>query len=136
MKIITIFDSVHGKSKKIASLLPNPVHASQVTKIQKYDYFIFVCPTYGDEELPNLMENFLINLKITNKFYTVCELGNYFGESYNFGVKNIIEKILRRLKWKRFYKCLSLDSMPQIQWDTYYKWEQKLHELLSKINYK
>lgn len=136
MNLITIFDSVHGKSKQVALSLPNPVHVSQIKKIINYDYFIFVCPTYGDEELSTEMEKFLIKLKTTKKKYTICELGNYFGESYEFGAKIIVEKFLRRLKWKKFYKCLSLDSMPKIQWDKYYKWKEKLYELLSKINSK
>lgn len=136
MKIITLYDSIHGKSKKVASLLPNHIHVSNIKKIEKYDFFIFICPTYGDEELPIEMENFIIKLKTKNKYYTICELGNYFGDTYDFGAKIIIEKLLQNLNWKKFHPCLSLDSMPNIQWNDFYKWKEKVHEILSKFNIK
>lgn len=136
MKIITLFDSIHGKSKKIASLLPNSHYVCNLPNLLKYEYFIFVCPTYGDEEITYNMETFLLNLKIKKRKYTICELGNYFGDTYEFGAKKIIVQFLKKLKWEEFYPCLSLDSMPAIDLDTFKIWERKLNAILRKHNCK
>lgn len=95
--------------------------------LDKYENIIIVCPTYGDEELPFEMEDFLLNLKTIKKSFAVCELGNFFGHEKEFGAANIIRFELEKRKWKCL-DSLSLDSVPEIDWISLKKWKKKLSE--------
>ena len=124
-----VYDSVHGKTKQVALKFPD---ASSITQIDKLwaDVILFLCPTYGDEELPHNMETFLISLTDT-KMYVICELGNYYGyEDFGFGAKKIIETVLNQKGWTKFHKGLSLDSFPTIDWNTFNKWRKSLEHAL------
>lgn len=130
MEAQVIYDSNHGKSKIIAHKFDYEVSHVNNAKLWA-DLIIFICPTYGDEELPADMEKFLINLKLTNKLYVICELGNYYGyEEFEFGAKKIIENCLKTLLWKEFFPSLSLDSLPIIDWNTFYTWKGKLEHVI------
>lgn len=132
MKFQVLYDSKHGHSKKVALAISNL--AQQVSKQTKIcaDIVVFVCPTYGDEELPHNMEDFLQALEVKDKKYVICELGNYYGfENFEFGAAKIIEWELNRRGWKKFFPSFSLDSLPEIDWEPWEKWKKELQDVLS-----
>jgi flavodoxin len=104
----------------ILSVIDNP-------NLDRYKNMIIVCPTYGDEELPFEMEDFLIKLRTTEKKFAVCELGNFFGHEKEFGAAKIIKFELEKRKWE-CVDSLSLDSFPEIDWFSLKKWKKKLLE--------
>jgi flavodoxin len=123
-----LYFSKGGSSLKVAESFGLPlVNVNDAPDLNKYNALIVVCPTYGDEELPPEMEDFLIKLKITNKKYAVCELGNRFGHEgeEGFGAAIIIEYFLNKLNWKKIDR-LSLDSVPDIDWSDLKKWTEML----------
>lgn len=130
MNVQVIYASNHGKTKQVADKFTQAENAENCTSLHG-DVVIFLCPTYGDEELPFAMEDFLIKHTNRNKQYVICELGNYYGyDDFQFGARSIIEKILIQRGWLCFYKNLSLDSMPQIDWNVFYKWKEGLDDVL------
>jgi flavodoxin len=125
---IIIYDSKKGHSKTIAESVGIPcVNVNCYPDLKLYRKVIFVCPTYGDEELPEEMEKFIVNLKVTNKKFTICELGNYYGyDDPEFGAAKIIRYHLFKLQWQEFMKQLSLDSLPKINWSIFNQWKTEL----------
>jgi flavodoxin len=123
--IITLYASIHGHTKKVAECLPNPIEVRNAAEISGFDLFVFVCPTYGDEELPLLMEDFLLNIKSSPKDFVVCELGNLFGyEDFRFGPRKIISRFLKDRGWNEVFHGLSLDSLPRINWPIFENWKR------------
>ena len=136
METIVIYYSKYGKTRKLVESLSGidsySVSCSQPIDLSLYQFFIFLCPTYGDEELPLEMEDFIRNLNLDNKKYCICELGNYFGlDELEWGAKKIIESELTSRNWKEFYKNLSLDSLPKIDKPKFESWKKGLYH---KIN--
>lgn len=129
MKTAIIYYSKSGRTKKVANKFNlDKFRIPKEIPNEDYDLYIFLCPTYGDEELPLPMEDFLINLKLKNKKYCVCELGNYYGyDDYEFGAYKLIKFMLNKLNWQEFYNPLSLDSMPNINWKSFDCWITNLN---------
>lgn len=93
-----------------------------------YDLIIIFCPTYGDEELPLEMEDYLVSVNF-NKNYAVCELGNYFGfDDFEYGASHIIKSILDLKKCKEVLKSFSLDSFPKIEYNGFEEWCQGINQ--------
>lgn len=130
----TIYASKHGHSKKVAQRF-GECHDAETHPLLDEDVILFICPTYGDEELPLTMENFLCSIIDTEKMFVICELGNYYGyDDFNFGALRIIESHLENLGWREFFPSISLDSMPSIDWETFENWKVKLHHALQNNN--
>lgn len=128
----TIYASKHGRSKKVAQRFDNNHNAETYPALDE-DVILFVCPTYGDEELPPAMEQFLMSIKEQDKQYVICELGNYYGyDDFRFGALKIIDAHLKNLGWREFFPALSLDSMPYIDWDTFNRWKEELDHALQR----
>lgn len=122
----TIYASKHGHSKKVANMFVD-CHDATSNPTLDSEIILFVCPTYGDEELHPAMEKFLISITEKTKKYVICELGNYYGyEDFSFGARKIIESHLKKLGWTEFFPSLSLDSMPSIDWQTFNDWKAGL----------
>lgn len=132
MKLQAIYDSNGQKAKTIAETFSCDVQAVKDNPKIWADVILFICPTYGDEELPHDMEDFLLNLNAAiKKNFVVCEIGNYYGyDDFEFGAKNIIQKYLSSLGWKKFFNGLSLDVIPEIRWKVLNSWKDKLYEKL------
>lgn len=113
---------------KFISQYPVPSHNVQDGLIELTDELILIfCPTYGDGEIEEHMEDFLIGLNVRNKKFVVCELGNYYGyDDYEFGAAKTIIGHLKSLDWQMIYPVLSLDSMPIIDWSAYNAWVEGL----------
>lgn len=129
MKNLIIYDSNSGLTKQIALKISGDVfHYSEIFDLSCYDLIIFVCPTYGDEELSLGMESFLISLDSGKKDFAVCETGNYYGfDDFSFGSRKIIENWLIGLGWKNM-GGFSFDTYKPIKWDSFEKWIGKFHE--------
>ncbi len=129
MKII--YSSRHGHSRNVAQKFGKCYDVATNPTIDD-EIILFICPTYGDQELPEDMENFIYSTSETNRSYVICELGNYYGyDDYNFGALKIIESRLTELKWSKFFKSLSLDSMPSINWNVFNCWKNGLDYAIS-----
>jgi len=89
--------------------------------IDDFDTIILVLSNWGDEELPQPMEDYLFNLKITNKRYFVCEIGNYFGLEDYCGCKRVAIQILDNLGWNKI-SDVSLDSVPNLEQNKLEEW--------------
>lgn len=117
--MITLYASIHGHARRVAERLPNPHDVT--TNPPVGDLCVFVCPTYGDEELPLAMEDYLFSIRERGRRYTVVELGNYY-EDFRFGARAIICRHLDSLGWTEAYPSLSLDSLPQVDWAVFEMW--------------
>lgn len=126
----TIYASKHGHSKSVAKKFKD-CHDVKDNPPLNSNIILFICPTYGDEELPLEMEEFICSIKEKRKLFVICELGNYYGyDSFNFGAKKILKSYLEELGWIEFFPSLSLDSMPQIDWETFERWKKELENAL------
>ena len=132
MNTLVLYDTVRGKSRKVARRLGfNMASITDNECLDRYGLVIFVCPTYGDEELPGPMEDFLVSLDIRSKSYAICELGNYYGyEDKTFGAMKIIKHHLELLDWCEVVEPLSLDSMPHIDWTEVDVWKEKINAIV------
>lgn len=81
-----------------------------------FDDYLLVFGNRGDEELPLEMEDFLLNLKIRQQRYRICELGNYFGYERPFGAATVAVRCLQQLQWELIAPIVSLDTVPKIDW--------------------
>ena len=145
MKTAILYGSSHGKTRKvIAEVLKQLTVQPDVFDVKKgvdpkrlaeYDLLAFFCPTYGDEELQDDFETFLIrfDLDLTGKHFVICELGNYYGyDDFSFGALHIIRRRLLELNGRELCEPLSLDSFPRTHWEHLLDWvnhlNTKLHE--------
>jgi len=126
METIILYASRGNSAKKVAEcILQNLEYTAQIMCLNNnsitpnsldFNYFIFVCPTYGDEELETEMEKFLISSdwKIHyGKFFSVCELGLYRGYlETTQGAGVIISKYLQSKGLVMHKNILSVDSIP------------------------
>lgn len=128
-----IYCSINGRSKRVAKLFENQ-HDVRNSPTLDSEFIIFICPTYGDAELPLLMEEYLLKIKVKNKLYTTVELGNYYGyDDFTFGAKKIIKNHLSTLNWIEFFPSLSLDSMPKIDLKTFFSWKSQVEDAIKNI---
>jgi flavodoxin len=128
MKTLVVYDSRNGKTEFIARKIPGIVkNINDDFSFDNFDLIVFVCPTYGDEELPPEMEKFIICLDVVKKF-TVCETGNYYGfDDFSFGARKIIENWLKDSGWEML-NGFSLDTYEPINWRPFEKWIESLYE--------
>ena len=85
---------------------------------------IVFCPTYGDEELPEPMERFLVRngSSLAERDYGICELGNYYGyEKFDFGALRILDAEFQARGGRRIVAALSLDSLPRVDWQSLWR---------------
>ena len=68
------------------------------------------------------MEDYLLSLQLRGKKFAVCELGNYFGQEETFGAATLIEAVLVKLGWEKAGLSLSLDTIPNIDYNQLDLW--------------
>ena len=123
---LVLYYSKGGSSLRVAEQFGvTTKNITEKPNLKKYEDIIIVCPTYGDEELPRQMEDYLRRIKVKNKNYAICELGNYFGFEKEFGALKIIKKQLSTLEWN-LLDHVSLDSVPEVDWGKLKNWKEKL----------
>lgn len=138
MEIALIYATKHNHTKKVVDALVERAtfkfyiyNVASPVILDQYDLILVFCPTYGDEELPLNMEDFLQTLTCKQKKFVICELGNYYGyDDYEFGAMKIIKHTLLNLEWTEFMQGLSLDSLPKINWDVFYNWCERLNNAI------
>lgn len=143
MEVLVVFGSTHNSTKRVVEKLPSylnfpfdVVNAKNLPNrfsVINYELILFFTPTYGDEELQEDMENFLINFArdFKNKKYAICELGNYYGyDDFSYGAMEIIRGEMTMSGAKQFVSPLSMDSLPKKDWDILEKWCCDLNEKL------
>jgi len=133
--IVILHNKKKGNNYKVANILKNHfncdiIAAEDNPSLTKYDIIIFVVSNVGDEELCQPMEDYICSIKLKNKSFLICELGNYFGFEEYIGCKKIVEKLLEELKWKKI-SDISLDSLPIIDLNSLEKWIYKILNLLN-----
>ena len=145
MKTAIVYASSHGKTRKVLAEVQKFLCVSpdvfdvkdgvDPERLAAYDLLAFFCPTYGDEELQDDFEKFLLqfDLDLTGKQFVICELGNYYGyEDFSFGAMPIIRRRLLELHGRELCEPLSLDSFPRTHWGHLEDWvehvNEKLHE--------
>jgi len=99
--------------------------------IKKYDYSFFLTATYGDQELNDAIEAFVLRLDkdLSTVKYLVCEVGNYYGyDDHAFGSGQIVERFLDDRGAQRVMNTNSVDSLPRIDWKQVDAWIGQLNE--------
>jgi len=140
MKTLVLFGSTRSSTKRIVESLGNyfsfqydvvnVIDSPSNNTLQKYDLLLFFSPTYGDEELQEDMENFLVNYKgdLSSKYYAICEVGNYHGyDDFSYGAMPIIRKTLQSLHAEEFIDPVSVDSLPKKDWNILKCWCEVLN---------
>ena len=123
---IILHNSKSGNNSKIAEHIAKHFQCDRVTAedqpcLEQFDTIILVIPNWGDEELPQPMEDYLFNLCPSKKRYFICEIGNYFGLEDYCGCKRVASQILNSLGWDKV-SDISLDSVPEIDWQALDEW--------------
>ena len=146
MKTVVLYASSHGSTRRVVKALAETVKFSfdsfDVKRLTdsnvmgKYDVFLFFCPTYGNAELQQDMQRFIIDFKLdmSSKYYAICELGNYYGYEADFGAMKIIRHHLEKLCGKELVSPLSMDSLPKKDWKAFATWCGKLNETLRETH--
>ena len=101
--------------------------------LRRYTRFIFLTPTVGNEELSEPFEALFDQkwVDFSDTFYAICELGNYYGfELFEYGAAKILHQLIRARGGKEFYRTLSLDTLPMIDWDLFNAWAEGLRDSL------
>jgi hypothetical protein len=124
--MIVLCNGRKGNNYLVATILAQRFDCGVVTAeenpaLQPFNPIILVIPNRGDEELPQPMEEYLLELSVRNKDYLICELGNYFGFENYCGCKKVACRILDNLGWTRLAD-VSIDSLPELDRDSLDKW--------------
>ncbi len=145
MKSIIIYSAPNktGSSAKIANkvyfhlnenaLLFNISETKMEIEMTNYKVLIFIVATYGDQELHDSYEEFMIakgNFNSSHKF-SICEIGNYYGyDDFELGGGRIVKTHIENLQAKEILPMYSIDSLPLIDDRKLNKW---LVDLSKKI---
>lgn len=101
--------------------------------LRRYSRFIFLTPTAGNEELSEPFEALFDQkwVDFSDASYTICELGNYYGfELFEYGAAKTLHQLIRASGGKEFYRTLSLDTLPMIDWELFNAWAEGLRAFL------
>lgn len=144
MKLALIYSTQHGRTRRVVNevlkqlavhpvVFELPANTSNL-KLLDYDVLMFFAPTYGDEELEAVMEDYFQDLQcdLAGRRFVICELGNYYGyDDFSFGGLHIMRRRLLELNGQEFAPHLSLDSFPRLNWDHVRDWVLVLNRCLS-----
>lgn len=140
--IVILYASSHGSTRRVVKRLAKMAtfafdcfdvrQLRDLRVLDSYKTFLFLAPTYGNEELQLDMERFIVRFKVdmSNKRYAICELGNYYGFDSDFGAMRIIRYHLEKLHGQELISPLSMDSLPQKDWMSFAIWCGKLNAAL------
>ena len=101
--------------------------------LRRYSRFVFLTPTVGNEELSEPFEALFDEawVDFSDTFYTICELGNYYGfELFEYGAAKILHQLVRARGGQEFHRTLSLDTLPMVDRELFTAWAEGLRALL------
>lgn len=143
MNAVVLYGSSRGSTRqavaRLSSYFEFPFQVFDVKRVEdvgtlgRYDLFLVFSPTYGDAELQPDMEKFITGFKLdmSNKYYAICELGNYYGyDDFEFGAMKIIRYHLDKLHGKELIKPLSMDSLPKKDWEAFVAWCKQVNDIV------
>lgn len=135
MKALILYGSNHGSTKRIVEKLIdylkfpfdiiNVKDFTDYELLKQYNLLLFFAPTYGDEELQQDMEDFLVAFpySLSNHQVAVCEIGNYEGyDLFSFGASKIMDYHMEKLNAHEIVPSLSMDSLPKKDWNILERW--------------
>ena len=129
----TIAINLKTELKKDIELL-NLAESNSSDKIIGFDIMLFVAATYGDQELNDGLEEFIVSLpdSLPNMNYAVCEIGNYYGyDDFELGAGKIVESHMTKLGAKQILPMYSVDTLPILDSRKLAKWVNELNVVLS-----
>jgi flavodoxin len=144
MKAALLYATTFGKTRRVVSEVARQLEfAVDIYDVKhvdppiadSYELLLWFCPTYGDEELQEDMESFLLRFHpdLSTKKFCVCELGNYYGyDNFQFGALRIIRNHLLALRASEICEPLSLDSHPHVPWDHVSDWVKQLNRVVQE----
>ena len=137
MKFNIIYGSKTGNSWKVAHRIGEALNCTKISNAKdlliscanigdvfiKNDINILIASTWGDGELQEDMERFLITpSELTDLKFMIIELGNYYGyDDFSFGAGKIMANIVNA-KGGEVIDMISVDSLPIIDWETVHIW--------------
>ena len=143
MNAVVLYGSSRGSTRQVVARLSGyfnfPFQAFDVKQIvdihslKAYDLFLVFSPTYGDAELQPDMEQFIarFDLTLADKYYAICELGNYYGyDDFEFGAMKIIRYHLDKLRGNELINPLSMDSLPKKDWEALAAWCKRVNDIV------
>lgn len=133
--MIVLHNNTTGNNAVVAKIICErfgctSVAAASNPDLSDSDLVIMIVSNAGDEELSQPMEDYLFNLRVTDKRYFVCELGNYFGFENYSGCKKVAFKLLDELGWTRLGD-VSIDSLPVLDVEALNAWLEKEAHVIS-----
>jgi flavodoxin len=144
MKSLVIYGSTWGSTRKIVRHLPEilcfPIDIVDVKTLtdssvfDSYELLLFFAPTSGDEELQLDLEDFIARHlhRLEEKYYAVCELGNYFGyDDFKFGAEKILSRFLSAIGGQEFVPPFAMETFPYKDFDGLARWCKLLNEKVS-----
>jgi flavodoxin len=140
-----VFSSKGNTTQKIATALQNywrepmPLYDLRVAApdLANTDagVILLLSPTYGDEELEELFELFLVRTdwtSLSGKYYAFCEIGIYTGyEDFGHGLSCMVDSVLQKAGLKPIVGSLSLDSVPLKSLELLERWVMQIKANLS-----
>ena len=137
MQYNIIYGSRTGNSWKVAHRIGQTLNCKKILNakvleasfaniddaFRNTDINILIASTWGDGELQEDMERFLItSSELSDAKFIIIELGNYYGyDDFSFGAGKIMADIVS-LKGGKVIDMISIDSLPIIDWETVDKW--------------
>ena len=146
MKPILIYTAPRpqGTSARIAEImnrefpggidLINLANGLPKEKLNAFDTLVFIAATYGDQELHDDVEDFIVTLNERDSHYNyaVCEIGNYYGyDDFALGAGEIIEAHMVKIGAKSILPMYSVDSLPILDERKVNKWIAQLKTVLN-----
>ena len=143
MQVLVLYGSSRRSTQMVVNRLPqylkfpfdviNVKSQVNLTDLKPYELLLFFVPTYGDGEVQEDMERFMLRLSspLPTKQFCICELGNYYGyDDFAHGAMPILREHLTRLGAKEFAPPVSIDSLPKKDWQNLNRWCSLLNERL------
>lgn len=134
-----IFSSKGNSAKKVAVHIRNEINENsfivnisddfRLVETLEFNQLVLISPTYGDEELEETMEKFLIESNWDShkgKDLFICELGLYRGyEITKQGAGQLIKSYLTQKELIPRGEIMSIDSLPLENYELINTWIQK-----------
>lgn len=127
MNIAVLYGTTRGSTGRLAKDMKdylsfpydiyNVKDVNRLDQLADYDFFLFLCPTYGDTEPQEDIENFLLkfDMDMTGKYFAICRIGTYEGyDSFEPSCGRIVRSVMLEHHAFEAVPPISVDSLPGI----------------------